>query len=200
MAWCLNSNWNNVGTNWYSGSASNLVNGSGGTTTAAVNCQGPSGAGTYWQVIQLSSTRSANGGNVDNVIVGPGGGDGDLASAITGIPYSNYEIIAYANDTNGAANMNMWLDGNPASSNSINAPRSRHQCLLRRDREHLYRLPYLVRSDYQHYGRDLPGRQLHGLDRPHRIEPNDMVAKRRRGWQHRDNQLRDRQHRWARPA
>ncbi len=56
--------------------------------------------------------------------MGPGGGNGDLASAITGIPYSSYEIIAYANDTNGAANMNMWLDGNPASSNSTNAPRA----------------------------------------------------------------------------
>src|SRR5208337_35675 len=46
----LNSYWNNVGTNWYSGNASNLVNSTGGTTTAAVNCQGPSGAGTYWYV------------------------------------------------------------------------------------------------------------------------------------------------------
>ncbi len=118
-----NSNWNNVGTNWYSGNASSLVNGTGGTTTAAVNCQGPSGAGTYWYAYN-SQYAIANGGNVDNVIVGPGGGDGDLASAITGIPYANYEIIAYANDTNGAANMNMWLDGNPASSNSINAPRT----------------------------------------------------------------------------
>ena len=119
----LNSHWNNVGTNWYSGSAANLVNGAGGATTAAVNSQGPAGAGTYWQVYN-SGYALANGGNVDNVIVGPGGGDGDLASAITGIPYSSYEIIAYANDTSGAANMNMWLDGNPAISNSANAPRA----------------------------------------------------------------------------
>ena len=119
----LNSYWNNVGTNWYSGSASNLLNGSGGTTTAAVNCQGPSGDGTYWYAYN-SQYAIANGGNVDNVIVGPGGGDGNLASAITGIPYANYEIIAYANDTNGAANMNMWLDGNPANSNTTNAPRA----------------------------------------------------------------------------
>ncbi len=118
----LNSHWNNVGTNWYSGSAGNLVNGSGGTTTAAVNSQGPSGAGTYWQVYN-SAYAIANGGKVDNVAVGPGGGNGDIASAITGIPYANYEIIAYANDTNGGASMNMWLDGNPASSNSTNAPR-----------------------------------------------------------------------------
>ena len=119
----LNSYWNNVGTNWYSGNASNLVNSTGGITTAAVNCQGPNGAGTYWYAYN-AQYAIANGGNVDNVIVGPGGGDGDLASAITGIPYANYEIIAYANDTNGAANMNMWLDGNPASSNSTNAPRA----------------------------------------------------------------------------
>jgi autotransporter-associated beta strand protein len=118
-----NSHWNNVGTNWYSGNASSLLNGSGGTTTAAVNCQGPSGAGTYWQVYG-SGNAIANGGKVDNVVVGPGGGNGDIASAITGIPYSNYEIIAYANDTNGGANMNMWLDGNPASSGSANAPRA----------------------------------------------------------------------------
>ena len=162
----LNSHWNNVGTNWYSGSASNLVNSTGGTTTAAVNCQGPIGAGTYWYVYN-SQYAIANGGKVDNVIVGPGGGNGDLASEITGIPYSNYEIIAYANDTNGAANMNMWLDGNPASSNSTNCAVRGHQCLLRRDCKHLYRIPYFVRSDYQHYGWDLPGWQLHGLDRPY---------------------------------
>ena len=103
---------------------------------------------------------------MDNVIVGPGGGDGDLASAITGIPYANYEIIAYANDTSGAANMNMWLDGNPASSNSTNAPRAGTNVYFGATVNTLYRVPYLVRSDYQHYGWDLPGWQLHGLDRP----------------------------------
>ena len=119
----LNSHWNNVGTNWYSGSAGSLVNGTGGTTAVAVNSQGPSGAGTYWLVYN-SAYAIANGGKVDNVAVGPGGGNGDIASAITGIPYSSYEIIAYANDTNGGADMNMWLDGNPASSNSTTPPRS----------------------------------------------------------------------------
>ena len=39
-----------------------------------------------------------------------------IANAITGIPYSNYEIIAYANDTNGGAKMNMWWTAAPPAA------------------------------------------------------------------------------------
>ena len=122
----LNSNWNNVGTNWFTGNASNLVASTGGTTTAAVNNQGPTGAGTCWAVYN-SAYAIANGGNVDNVLVGPGGGlnavAAPMASTITGIPYASYEIIAYANNTNGGSYLNMWLDSSPGtSSSSTNAP------------------------------------------------------------------------------
>ncbi len=108
------SHWTNVATNWYAGSASNLVNGSGTATTAAVTAAG-NGAGTYWW-----SPSPATG--VDNLVWGPGGGNGAIMNAITGIPYSNYEIIAYLNDYQAAGSQfSVWLDGNVASSNPSNA-------------------------------------------------------------------------------
>ena len=109
------SHWTNVAANWYSGSASNLVNGSGTATTVAVTAAG-NGAGTYW-----SSPSPAAG--VDNLVWGPGGGNGAIMNAITGIPYFNYEIIAYLNDYQAAGSQfTVWLDGNAASSNQSNAP------------------------------------------------------------------------------
>ena len=52
-----------------------------------------------------------------------GGSSGAIPNAITGIPYANYEIIAYLNNYNNAGGAySVWLDGNPASSNPTNAP------------------------------------------------------------------------------
>ena len=112
------SHWTNVNAGWYSGSASNLVNGGGTSTTVAVTAAGNAGngAGTYW-----SSPLPAAG--VDNLLWGPGGGYGAIMNAITGIPYFNYEIIAYLNDYQAAGSQfTVWLDGNAASSNQSNAP------------------------------------------------------------------------------
>jgi autotransporter-associated beta strand protein len=107
--------WTNLAAGWYSGGASNLVNNSGSATTAAVTCAG-NGAGTCWW-------RSSIAPGVDNLVLGPGGGSGAIMNAITGIPFLNYEIIAYVNDYQAAGSQfAVWLDGSPSSSSPTNAP------------------------------------------------------------------------------
>jgi fibronectin-binding autotransporter adhesin len=127
------SNWTNVGANWYAGggygSASNLIDSTGAATTAAVTTTLPTSNGSYW---------GANGpaAGISNLLEGPGGGNGGQYSAITsgaipnvitGIPYTNYEIIAYVNALYGAEQYSVWLDSNPAGSNPLNAPVSGSQ-------------------------------------------------------------------------
>jgi len=106
-------NWNNVSANWYSGGASNLIDNRGATTTAAVGNQA-TGSGTYW---------AADGpvAGLSNLLVGPRGGNGPMANVITGIPYANYEIIAYVNEPY-AANISTWLDSVPSTPNATDPP------------------------------------------------------------------------------
>ncbi len=112
-----NANWTNVSVNWFSGGASNLQDNTGTPTTAAVSVVANS-CGTYWWVNGPSA-------GVDNLLEGPWGGVSGGAEAIpdviTGIPYANYEIIAYANPPY-TGNHDIWLDSNPASSNAYNTP------------------------------------------------------------------------------
>jgi autotransporter-associated beta strand protein len=109
------SNWTNLSSGWYTGGASNLINSTGSATSVAVTAAG-NGAGTYWQTAGTAA-------GVDNLVLGPGGGDGAVMNAVTGISFSNYEIIAYVNDYQQAGSQYaVWLDGNPASSNPSNAP------------------------------------------------------------------------------
>jgi autotransporter-associated beta strand protein len=108
--------WTNLTANWYSGGASNLINSSGSATSTAVTCNLPASNGTYWYALGHQA-------GVDNLLVGPGGGNGAIPNAITGIPYSSYEIIAYLNNYNNAGGAySVWLDGNPASSGPTNSP------------------------------------------------------------------------------
>jgi autotransporter-associated beta strand protein len=118
------SNWTNVSAGWYTGGASSLVNNSGSATTAAVTSTLPSTAGTYWDVLGPTA-------GVDNLLCGPGGGKGGenggaigaIPNAITGIPYSSYEIIGYLNSyQSDSGEYSVWLDGNPASPNPSNGP------------------------------------------------------------------------------
>jgi hypothetical protein len=79
-----NGYWTNVSVNWFSGSASNLVDSTDAVTTAATNVNnGVTGGGTYWWV-------NGPAGGVDNLLEGPWGGDGGggaeaIPSVITGI-------------------------------------------------------------------------------------------------------------------
>ena len=121
-------NWTNVGTNWYAGgglgSASNLIDNSGSPSTVAVTSTSITSNGTYWKA-------SGPAAGVSNLLVGPGGGNGGgngsvtstaIPNIITGIPYANYEIIAYVNNTDYAGQgFSVWLDSNPASSSGTNA-------------------------------------------------------------------------------
>jgi len=109
------ANWNNVATNWQSGSASNLIDKNGATTNATVDINA-SGAGTPWDALGPVPGLS-------NLLVGPygSGNNGPRANVISGIPYANYEIIAYVNQRY-PSNVTIWLDGNPASPDATNAP------------------------------------------------------------------------------
>ena len=116
------SHWTNLAANWYSGGASNLVNSSGSATAVAVTSNLPTSNGTYWYALGHQA-------GVDNLLVGPGGGNGSgggsgaIPNAITGIPYASYEIIAYLNNYNNAGGAySVWLDGNPASSSPTYTP------------------------------------------------------------------------------
>ena len=120
------SNWTNVSPNWYSGSASNLISSTGYATSAAVTCTLPAAAGTYWSALGPTA-------GVDNLLVGPGGGNGNqnggangaIPNAITGIPYSSYEIIGYLNSYESASgDYAVWLDGNSSNAKSTNMPAS----------------------------------------------------------------------------
>jgi hypothetical protein len=118
------SSWTNIGTKWYGvdDPNTNLVDNKGVPTTAAVGVVA-TGGGTHWWVTGPTAGLS-------NLLVGPWGGDGSgtgagsaIPNVITGIPssYSTYKIIAYANPPYPGQH-DVWLDSNPASSNSANPP------------------------------------------------------------------------------
>ncbi len=118
------SNWTNVSADWYSGGATSLINNSGSATTAAVTCTLPATAGTYWSALGPTA-------GIDNLLCGPGGGNGGSTSgttgaipnAITGIPYSSYEIVGYLNSYQSAGgDYSVWLDSKPSGGSPTNAP------------------------------------------------------------------------------
>jgi autotransporter-associated beta strand protein len=76
--------------------------------STATNC------GSYWYDGAYTSA--------DPLLNGPWGGNGPITNAITGIPYPSYEIIAYLNPPYGYGTDTVWLDSNPAASNSANPP------------------------------------------------------------------------------
>jgi autotransporter-associated beta strand protein len=118
-----NSNWTNGVANWYQYGTTytNLQDNNGtGTTAVLTSYAVNSNCGSYW-----GTAGTAAG--TDNLLLGPGGGNGGqgggspIPNVITGIPYTDYEIIAYVNGLYGG-NQAIWLDSTPGTSNSLNAP------------------------------------------------------------------------------
>jgi hypothetical protein len=109
------SNWNNIGTKWANVDSpnTNLLDNNGAITTAAATVAA-TGAGSPWWVTGPTA-------GLDNLLVGPWGGDAAIPNVITGIPYTTYEIIAYLNPPYAGAH-SVWLDSNPTSSDAANAP------------------------------------------------------------------------------
>ena len=109
-----NSHWTNIEAGYYvnppSNNYTNLVDSTGAATTAAVTSAVPN-TGTYYQYYFGATPNN-------NVLKGPGGGQGGgtgsfiVANAITGIPYANYNIIAYINGAN-TGNSQVWLTSAP---------------------------------------------------------------------------------------
>jgi fibronectin-binding autotransporter adhesin len=118
-----NSNWTNALANWYQYGTTytSLQDSTSAATTAVLTSYAAnSNCGSYW-----ATAGSASG--TDNLLLGPGGGNGGggggspIPNVITGIPYTDYEIIAYVNGLYGG-NQAIWLDSTPGTSNSVNAP------------------------------------------------------------------------------
>lgn len=112
------AHWNNVTAGWDWGGATGLLDDTGWATTAAVTCVSHPD-GTHWWVTGPTA-------GLDNLLVGPWGGDGGyganaIPNKITNIPYATYDIIAYANPPY-AGNHTLWVDSNPTASNPTNAP------------------------------------------------------------------------------
>ena len=115
-----NANWNNLAAGYYqslgtgtNGLNINLKDSAGNTTAAAVTTLANGNYGTYWYYGSYTSN--------ENLLNGPWGGNGPIGNAITGIPYSQYEIIGYLNPPFGQT-ATVWLDSSPASSNPANTP------------------------------------------------------------------------------
>jgi hypothetical protein len=119
-----NSHWTNLAAGWYSippGNYSTLVDSNGLATPAAVT-DTVAGGGTYWGYYFGANPT-------ENLLKGPGGGGPNgigpssaIPNVITGIPYANYEIIAYANNGFLSGPLQMWLDPNPAAPNPSDVP------------------------------------------------------------------------------